>query len=120
MSRRFRQGKMSAKFHRVACAVGFAAMLTLGPRSFAQSDDGGDPEMRIDQLENQLRQLTGQNEELQHQNQLLQERLRALQGGAPSAGPGGQPPAGQPNVAAAPPPQPNAGYQPPQGYQGQG
>src|SRR5262245_20573205 len=113
MSHRLRrQDKMSSKFHRVTCGVAFAAMLALGPQSFAQSDDG-DPEMRIDQLENQLRQLTGQNEELQHQNQLLQERLRALQGGA---GPGGQP-----NAAAAPPPQPNAGYQPPpQGNQYQG
>src|ERR1700749_5266883 len=98
-----RQDKMSSKFHRVTCGVAFAAMLAFGPQSFAQSDDG-DPEMRIDQLENQLRQLTGQNEDLQHQNQLLQERLRALQGGAQSAGPGGQPTGTQPNFTAAPPP----------------
>ncbi len=76
----------------------------LPSQAFAQSDDG-DPEMRIQQLENQLRQLTGQNEELQHQNQLLQERLNAMQGGA-------QPPPAaslrrcQPNVATLPPPQP--------------
>ncbi|HVX79420.1 MAG TPA: tol-pal system protein YbgF [Bradyrhizobium sp.] len=110
---------MSSKFHRVTCAVAFAALLALGPRSFAQSDDG-DPEMRVEQLENQLRQLTGQNEELQHQNQLLQERLRALQGGAQPAGPVGGSPAGQqPSVAALPPPQSTPAYQPPpqQGYQ---
>jgi len=110
---------MSSKFHRVTCVVTFAAMLALGPRSFAQSDDGGDPEMRIEQLENQLRQLTGQNEELQHQNQLLQERLRALPGGgAPAAGPGGQAQAGQPSGAALPPVQSAPAYQPQQqGYQ---
>ena len=56
----------------------------LSSRAFAQADDG-DPEMRIQQLENQLRQLTGQNEELQHQNQVLQDRLRTLQGGAQAA-----------------------------------
>ena len=111
---------MSSKFHRVTCAVAFAAMLTLGPLSFAQSDDDGEnPEMRIEQLENQLRQVTGQNEELQHQNQLLQERLRALPGGTQAAGPGGgQVQAGQPSGAALPPVQSAPAYQPPQqGYQ---
>jgi tol-pal system protein YbgF len=94
--------------------LSLAATLALGSQvlpsaAFAQSDDG-DPEMRIQQLENQLRQLTGQNEELQHQNQVLQERLRML-GGA-QAGPGGQPAIAQPNVAALPPPQPNPNLNP--------
>ncbi len=84
-------------------------------QAWAQSDDA-DPEMRIQQLENQLRQLTGQNEELQHQNQLLQDQLRALQGGGAQAAPGGPPPVGQPNVATLPPAQPNQGYQPNPGY----
>jgi TolA-binding protein len=52
-----------------------AAMLALGSHAFAQSEDV-DPEMRIQQLENQLRQLTGQNEELQYRNRQLEERLR--------------------------------------------
>jgi tol-pal system protein YbgF len=94
--------------------LSLAATLALGSQvlpsaAFAQSDDG-DPAMRIQQLENQLRQLTGQNEELQHQNQVLQERLRML-GGA-QAGPGGQPAIAQPNVAALPPPQPNPNLNP--------
>ena len=77
-------------------------MLALGTsHALAQSDDG-DPEIRIQQLENQLRQLTGQNEELQHQNQVLQDRLRTSPGaGAPSAAV--QPPAGaQSNMVALP------------------
>ena len=53
-------------------------------QALAQSDDV-DPEMRIQQLENQLRQLTGQNEELQYHNRQLEERLRVLQGGAQAA-----------------------------------
>jgi tol-pal system protein YbgF len=70
-------------------------------KAFAQSD-AGDPELRIQQLENQLRQLTGQNEELQYRNRQLEDRLRLLQGGA-QASPGGGPPAAvQPNVAAVP------------------
>jgi tol-pal system protein YbgF len=64
-----------------------------------------DPEIRIQQLENQLRQLTGQNEELQYRNRQLEDRLRMLQGGAQSA-PAGQPPVAQPSIAAAPPVQP--------------
>ena len=78
--------------------LSLAATLALGSQvlpsaAFAQSDDG-DPEMRIQQLENQLRQLTGQNEELQYQQPALQERLRML-GGAQAA-PGGQPAIAQP------------------------
>lgn len=98
-------------------ALLLAAALTLGSQvlpsaAFAQSDDG-DPEMRIQQLENQLRQLTGQNEELQHQNHLLQERLNAMQGGAQPASAGQGAPV-QPNVATLPPPQPgpNTAYRP--------
>jgi TolA-binding protein len=70
------------------------------PQALAQSDDA-DPEMRIQQLENQLRQLTGQNEELQYRNRQLEERLRQL-GGARRA-PAVSRPVAQPNVAAAPP-----------------
>ena len=73
------------------------AMLALSSQASAQSDDV-DPEMRIQQLENQLRQLTGQNEELQYRNRQLEDRLRSLQGGAPGA-PIGQPAVAQPNAA---------------------
>jgi tol-pal system protein YbgF len=93
-----------------------AAMLALGSQAFAQSEDA-DPEMRIQQLENQLRQLTGQNEELQYRNRQLEERLRLLQGGAQAA-PGGQPAVAQPNIAAVPPIQPNPVYRPPQSQPG--
>jgi tol-pal system protein YbgF len=91
-------------------------MLALSPQVSAQSDD---PEMRIQQLENQLRQLTGQNEELQYRNRQLEDRLRSLQGGAPG-GPGGQAAvAAPPNIAAAPPPmQPNPAYRQPQAQPG--
>jgi tol-pal system protein YbgF len=63
-------------------------------------DDGGDPGMQIEKLQNQLRQLTGQNEELQYRNRQLEDQLRQLQaGGVP---PGGAPAAGGRPVAAAP------------------
>jgi TolA-binding protein len=65
----------------------------LAQQVLAQSDDQN-PEMRIEQLENQLRQLTGQNEELQYRNRQLEERLKSFQGGAQGA------PVGQPNIAA--------------------
>jgi tol-pal system protein YbgF len=81
-----------------------SALLALSSQAFAQSDDA-DPEMRIQQLENQLRQLTGQNEELQYRNRQLEERLRQLQGGQPAAA--------QPNVATAPPAQPSPVYRQP-------
>jgi tol-pal system protein YbgF len=84
-------------------------MLALSSQASAQSDDV-DPEMRIQQLENQLRQLTGQNEELQYRNRQLEDRLRSVQGGAPGA-PIGQP--AQSNVAAAPPVQPYPPLGPP-------
>ena len=102
---------MSSRFHRTARAAAIAAMLALAAPAFGQSDDA-DPEMRIQQLENQLRQLTGQNEELQYRNRQLEERLRLLQGGAQAA-PGGPPAVAQPNVAAAPPVQPNPPYRQP-------
>jgi tol-pal system protein YbgF len=112
---------MSSRFHRITYAAVLSAMLALGSsHAFAQSDDG-DPEMRIQQLENQLRQLTGQNEELAHQNQVLQDRLRSLQGGAQPAvgGPpvAAQAPAVAPPMAALPPPNPAYRQPPPQpGY----
>jgi tol-pal system protein YbgF len=75
-----------------------------------QSDDV-DPELRIQQLENQLRQLTGQNEELQFRNRQLEEQIRQLQAGNPAAA------NARPNVAAAgaPPPGPPRQLQQP-GY----
>jgi tol-pal system protein YbgF len=121
MSRR--QAKMTFRFNRVAVAAAVAGLLVLSPQAavsqvLAQSDDA-DPEMRIQQLENQLRQLTGQNEELQYRNRQLEERLRQFQGGQPAAPGGqavvGQPAAGQPNLAAAPPVQ-NPTYRQP-GYE---
>jgi tol-pal system protein YbgF len=104
---------MSSRFHMITRTLVFAAALASVPAAFAQSDDG-DPELRIQRLENQLRQLTGQNEELQYRNRQLEERLRQLGGGVPPAG--GPPPVAQPNVAAAPP-QPTYQQQP--GYQQQ-
>src|SRR6201993_2462914 len=111
---------MSFSIHKTTRAAALAATLTLctlaGPLpAFAQSDEV-DPEIRIQQLENQLRQLTGQNEELQYRNRQLEDRLRLLQGSAQGA-PGVPPAVAQPNVAAAPPMQPNPAYrQPPAGY----
>ena len=67
-----------------------------------QSDDV-DPELRVQQLENQLRQVTGQNEELQFRVRQLEEQIRQLQAGNPAAA------NARPNVAvvaAAPPPPP--------------
>ena len=103
---------MSSRFHRITRAAAVSAMLVLcSPalsQTLAQSDDV-DPEIRIQQLENQLRQLTGQNEELQYRNRQLEDRLRLLQGSAQGA-----PPAvAQPNVAAMPPMQPNPAYRQP-------
>src|ERR1700737_363720 len=125
-SRFRRQAKMSSRFHRTARAAAIAAMLTLSSQALssqalAQSDDA-DPEMRIQQLENQLRQLTGQNEELQYRNRQLEERLRTLQGGA-QAVPGGQPAVAQRSIAAAPPmppgpAQPGPAYPQPQARPG--
>src|ERR1700712_1364144 len=115
-----RQVSMTSRFHRTTRAAAIAAMLTVAPhvlaaqvltaQVLAQSDDA-DPEMRIQQLENQLRQLTGQNEELQYRNRQLEDRLKLLQGGAQAAPSG--PPVIQPGVAALPPAAPNPGFRPP-------
>jgi tol-pal system protein YbgF len=112
---------MSSRFHRITRVAAMSAMLALGSQVLlkqalaqqvlAQSDDE-DPAMRIQQLENQLRQLTGQNEELQYRNRQLEERLRSLQGSA-QAGPGGQNPIAQPNVATVAPTQPGPAYRQP-------
>jgi len=101
----------------LAAVVVLCALAWRSP-ALAQSDDV-DPEVRIQQLENQLRQLTGQNEELQHRNRQLEEQLRLLQGGAQTAATG-QPAIAQPGAAAMPPVQGPQGY--PQGYRqpGQG
>src|ERR1700741_2387817 len=106
-----RQAKMSSTFHRLARAAAIATMLTLAPQAWsskvwAQSGDP-DAEMRVQQLENQLRQLTGQNEELHSPTRQPEGRLRMLRGGAQAA-PGGPPAVAQPNIAAAPPVQLNA------------
>jgi len=98
---------MSSRIHGITRTVAIAAMLALSSPGFAQQSDD-DPELRIQQLENRLRQLTGQNEELQYRNRQLEERLRALQGGAAQAAPGGPPAVLHPNIATAPPAQPNA------------
>src|SRR5580658_3842296 len=108
---------MSSRLHKVTHAAALAAVVVLCALAWrspalAQSDDV-DPEVRIQQLENQLRQLTGQNEELQYRNRQLEERLRALQGGAQPPASGPQGPAAMPNAAALPPVQPAPGYQPP-------
>src|SRR4051812_34796245 len=89
---------MSSRWFSGACAAVIAALLSAAPAPAQQSYDV-DPEMRIQQLENQLRQLTGQNEELQYRNRQLEDRLRQL---GTSPAPAGQPSAAQPNVATVP------------------
>lgn len=118
---------MSFRFKSLAGATFFASMLVTAspvsaqfwgqqqqqqPQTYGQQDGGVDPEMRIEQLENQLRKLTGQNEELQYRNRQLEDQLRQLQAG------GGAPPAGaaRPNVAVAPSPQPVPLQAPQAGY----
>jgi tol-pal system protein YbgF len=78
----------------VVRAVALTAMLAVSSHGLAQSDDV-DPELRVQQLENQLRQVTGQNEELQFRNRQLEEQIRQLQAGNPAAA------NARPNVAAA-------------------
>jgi tol-pal system protein YbgF len=109
------QTKMSSRSHKVirAAALSAAAVLCAlawGSPVLAQSDEV-DPEVRIQQLENQLRQLTGQNEELQYRNRQLEERLRALQAGAQPPAPGQPGAVPMPNTAALPQGQPPGGYQ---------
>jgi tol-pal system protein YbgF len=111
---------MSLRIHKTARAAALAAMLGLCAQAWcvpaqAQSDDV-DPEVRIQQLENQLRQLTGQNEELQHRNRQLEEQLRSLQG-AQTVVPG-QPAVAQSSPAASPPVQAPPPYRQPQIGQG--
>jgi tol-pal system protein YbgF len=91
-----RQANMSSRFSQSARAAALAAMLAAAAPALAQQAYDVDPEIRIQQLENQLRQLTGQNEELHYRNRQLEDRLRQL-----GAAPGG-PAAAQPNVAAIP------------------
>lgn len=67
-----------------ARALAVATMLMLSSHAFAQYDI--DPELRVQQLEQQLRTLTGQNEELQHRNRMLEQQLRQLQPGPASSG----------------------------------
>src|SRR6202035_3835706 len=112
-----RQAPMSSRFHQITCAAAMFAMLALSSQASAQSDDV-DPEMRIQQLENQLRQLTGQNEELQYRNRQLEDRLRQLQGGAQAVVPGQPAAVAQPGIAAAAPMQPNPAYRQPQAQPG--
>jgi tol-pal system protein YbgF len=92
----------------LARAAVIAAMLAAASQAVAQQAYDVDPEIRIQQLENQLRQLTGQNEELQYRNRQLEDRLRQL-----GAAPAGQPAVAQPNVAAIPA-QPGPVSRPPQ------
>jgi tol-pal system protein YbgF len=80
----------------LARAAVTAAMLAAASSAVAQQSYDVDPEVRVQQLESQLRQLTGQNEELQYRNRQLEDRLRQL-----GAAPAGPPAAAQPNVAAA-------------------
>jgi tol-pal system protein YbgF len=94
-----RRANMTSRFFSAARAAVTAAVLAAASPSLAQQAYEVDPEMRIQQLENQLRQLTGQNEELQYRNRQLEDRLRQL-GASPA--PAGQPGVVQPNVAAIP------------------
>lgn len=108
----FYRVKMSSRFQILVYAV-LASATVCWPLSATAQQDDVDPEMRIDRLENQLRTLTGQNEELQYRNRQLEDQLRALQG-SQQAQPGNQtaapPYPASPNVATAPPVQPNSGY----------
>jgi tol-pal system protein YbgF len=123
---------MSFRIHRTTRAAALAAVLVscavVGQAPALAQSDEVDPEVRVQQLENQLRQLTGQNEELQYRNRQLEERLRMLQGGSqgsPQGAAPGQPGAPMTNTAAMPPvqqapsyPQQPPAYQtPPGGYQ---
>jgi tol-pal system protein YbgF len=97
-----------------ARAIALSAMLAVPSHGFAQSlaqSEDVDPELRVQQLENQLRQVTGQNEELQFRVRQLEDQIRQLQAGAPPAA------NVRPNVAAAPVMQPGpAPRQPPPVY----
>ena len=90
---------MSFRYPNLLGAIVLAASLAASPPSRAQSDLDVEPEIRIQQLEQQLRTLTGQNEELQYRNRRLEEQLKALQGAAPATG---APQASNPASAPAP------------------
>lgn len=81
--------------------VALAAVATPSQVAAQQYDDGADPTMQIQKLEDRLRRLTGQNEELQHRNQMLEQQLRQLQGNA-GASPAGVPPQAAAASSAAP------------------
>lgn len=98
---------MSSRFHRITGVAAIATLLALSSLAQAQSDGANDPEMRIQQLEDQLRQVTGQNEELQHQNRLLEQRLQQGQG---SVAPGAPVAATQPGAATTPTTQTGPAY----------
>ena len=102
---------MSSRSKSLAGVAVLVATLMMSQQAVAQSDDG-DPELRIQRLEEKLRQLTGQNEELQYRNRQLEDRLRQLGAGPPTA-----PGAAQPSVAGVPPAQtaPTYGQPPAQG-----
>lgn len=82
------QARMSVKtakpafyeFARLTAVVAALAMTSSSVLAQNYDDDGGDPAMRIERLEGQLRRLTGQNEELQHRNRMLEQQLQQLQG----------------------------------------
>jgi tol-pal system protein YbgF len=93
---------MSSRFAVLARSAAIIAALAFAAPALAQQSDDVDPEIRIQQLENQLRTLTGQNEDLQYRNRRLEEQLRQLQGTA--AAPAAAPAVAQPSIAAAPPP----------------
>ena len=73
---------MSSKFKAITGTVAFAALLSVCAPVFAQSDDG-DPEMRIERLENQLRQLTGGAPELDVEASSIKELLEKVGGDHP-------------------------------------
>jgi tol-pal system protein YbgF len=85
---------------KIAPMLAMLSLLVVSP-TFAQSgNDEIDPEVRVQQLEGQLRRLTGQNEELQYRNRQLEEQLRALQGAGPATA--AAPPSVSRPVVAAP------------------
>lgn len=76
------------QFARLTAVVAALAMTSSSVLAQNYDDDSGDPAMRIERLESQLRRLTGQNEELQHRNRMLEQQLQQLQGTAGGQGGG--------------------------------
>jgi tol-pal system protein YbgF len=89
------------QFARVTIVAAALAMSSSSALAQRFDDDGGDPALRVERLEDQLRRLTGQNEELQHRNRLLEQQLQQLQGGAAGGQPAGSPPAQQATPAGS-------------------